>query len=55
MNRLLLVGVIGGGLAGSWVADSLGFDATTMFLAASLGSLAGLYLAWKVVREFFGG
>jgi hypothetical protein len=53
MNRLLMfVGMTVGGYIGWWAGDYLGFGLMTTFLISSVGSMVGIYAAWRLVREF---
>ena len=55
MNRLpIFVGMIVGGYIGWWAGDYLGFGLMTTFLISSAGSMGGVYLAWRLVRDFLG-
>jgi hypothetical protein len=55
MNRLpMFVGMTVGGYIGWWVGDYLGFGLMGTFLISSLGSLVGIYVAWRLVRDFLG-
>jgi uncharacterized membrane protein len=54
MNRMLIfVGVILGGYVGWWAGDYLGLGLLATFLVSTIGSIAGLYLAWRIAREYF--
>jgi len=52
MNKLL---TLGGatllGYAGWWLADAAGLGLFGAFLAGGLGSLAGVWLGWKLARR----
>jgi hypothetical protein len=53
MNRLpMFVGMTVGGYIGWWAGDCLGFGLMTTFLISSLGSLVGVYAAWRLVIRF---
>jgi hypothetical protein len=53
MNRLLMfVGMTVGGYAGWWVGDLIGFGLMGTFMVSSLGSAAGIYVAWKLQTEY---
>ena len=53
MNRLLLfVGMTLGGYVGWWAGDCVGLGLMGTFLVSSLGSLAGVYLAWRIMRDY---
>jgi len=56
MNRLpIFIGMIVGGYVGWWLGDYIGFGLMATFLVSSLGSAAGVYVAWKLVRTFLDG
>ena len=53
MNRLLMfVGMTLGGYVGWWAGDYVGLGLMGSFLVSSLGSLAGVYLAWRILRDY---
>jgi hypothetical protein len=53
MNRLLIFsGMIAGGYIGWWAGDYFGFGVMATFLVGSLGSLVGVYIAWKFGRDY---
>ena len=53
MTRLLMfVGMTLGGAIGWWVGDAIGFGLMGTFLVSMLGSLAGVYVAWKVLITY---
>jgi len=55
MNRgLIYIGMTIGGCVGWWVGDYIGFGLMGCFLVSSVGSLAGMYLAWRVMEEYLG-
>jgi hypothetical protein len=54
MNRLLMfVGMILGGYLGWWVGDYIGLGLMGTFLVSSLGSIAGVCLAWRIMSDYF--
>jgi hypothetical protein len=56
MNRLLVfLGMTLGGYLGWWAGEAMGFGLMGVFLAGSLGSIAGVYGAWKIVQAFLDG
>jgi hypothetical protein len=56
MSRLLIfIGMIAGGYVGWWAGDYLGFGLMATFLVSSFGSVAGVFLAWKIGRDFLDG
>ena len=53
VNRLLMfVGMTLGGYVGWWAGDYVGLGIMRTFLVSSLGSLAGVYLAWRIMRDY---
>ncbi len=53
MTRLLMfIGMTVGGYIGWWVGECLGFGLMGDFLVSSLGSLAGIYAAWRVLTDY---
>ena len=55
MNRLLMfVGMTLGGYVGWWAGDYVGFGIMGTFLVSSLGSIAGVYLAWRIIERLLG-
>ena len=55
MTRLLIfIGMIVGGYVGWWVGDYFDLGLTGTFLVSSVGSAVGLYLAWRVLRDYLG-
>jgi len=53
MNRLLIfIGMSVGGYVGWWIGDSIGFGLMGTFFISSLGSIAGVYGAWRLGRYF---
>lgn len=53
MTRLIfLVCMTIGGWLGWWVGAHIGL--TTAFILSSAGSIGGVYLAWRIHRDYFG-
>jgi len=53
VNRLLMfVGMTVGGYVGWCAGDYIGFGLMGTFLVSSLGSLAVIYVAWRVLTEY---
>ena len=53
MTRLLMfVGMTVGGYVGWWAGDAIGFGLMGTFLVSTIGSLAGVYAAWKVLTNY---
>jgi len=52
MNKLLIfIGMILGSWIGWWIGKHGGI--MTAFLLSSVGSLAGVYLGWRIWRDYF--
>jgi hypothetical protein len=52
VTRLLyLIGLTVGGWLGWWLGAKIGL--TTAFVLSSAGSIAGVYLAWRILRDYF--
>ena len=55
MNRLLMfLGMTLGGYVGWWAGEYIGFGIIGTFLVSSLGSIAGVYLAWRIIERLLG-
>ena len=55
MYRLFIfIGMSIGGYLGWWAGESMGFDLMGAFLISSVGSAIGIYLAWRIMRDYFG-
>lgn len=53
MSRTVIyMGMVLGGWVGWWAGDLVGFGIMGSFLVSSLGSFAGIYLGWRVTRDF---
>jgi hypothetical protein len=53
MTRLLMfIGMTVGSYAGWWAGESMGFELMGTFLISSLGSLIGVFVAWKVLTDY---
>jgi uncharacterized membrane protein YfcA len=53
MSRLLMfIGMTLGGYAGWWVGDYFGLELMTTFLVSTLGSAVGIYVAWRIARDY---
>jgi hypothetical protein len=50
MKLCIFVGVNVGGYAGWVLGEPMGM--TTAFVVSSLGSLVGVWVGWKVAREY---
>jgi hypothetical protein len=50
----MFVGMTVGGYVGWWAGDYFGFDLMGTFLISSVGSIAGIYAAWRFRRDFLG-
>ncbi len=47
-RRMIYIGMILGGWVGWWVGGYVGLGP---FFASSLGSFAGVYLTWRIMRN----
>jgi hypothetical protein len=55
MERLLMaIGMTVGGYLGWWAGACLGFGLMGAFVVSSLGSLIGIYVAWRVLTDYLG-
>lgn len=55
MGRLLIfLGMTLGGYVGWWAGDYMGLGLMATFLVSSLGSAAGIYVAWRITRDYLG-
>ncbi len=53
MNRLLMfVGMTVGGYVGWWAGEYVGFGLMGTFLVSSLGSMVGIYVTWRITRDY---
>ena len=53
MSRLLIfVGMTLGGYVGWWAGDYMGMELMGTFLVSSVGSAVGVYVAWRIVRDY---
>lgn len=50
----MFVGMTVGGYVGWWAGDCIGFGLMGTFLVSSLGSMVGIYVAWRVLTEYLG-
>jgi hypothetical protein len=56
MNRLLIfVGMTVGGYGGWWVGGYFNLELMATFLISTVGSAVGVYVAWRVKRDFLDG
>jgi hypothetical protein len=52
MTKLFIwIGVFVGGWVGWWLGAKLGFG--WAFFLSSLGSIAGVFIGWKIADEYF--
>jgi outer membrane lipoprotein SlyB len=53
MSRLLIfIGMIVGGYVGWFAGDYMGLGLMTTFLVSTLGSIAGVYVGWRIMRDY---
>jgi hypothetical protein len=56
MNRLLIfVGMTVGGYGGWWVGGYFNLELMATFLISTVGSAVGVYVAWRIKRDFLDG
>ena len=52
MTKLLIwTGITIGGWIGWWLGTKLGFEFFGNFMISSLGSIAGVFIGWKIAQE----
>jgi hypothetical protein len=52
MRRLFIfIGMMFGGWLGWWIGAKIGF--MTGFLFSGIGSIFGIFVAWRVYRDYF--
>jgi len=51
---LLFIGMTLGGYIGWRVGDYFGLGLMATFLVSTLGSAIGVYVAWRIVRDYVG-
>lgn len=53
MNKVLFfLGTTIGGYLGWWAGEAMGFDMMGAFLISSVGSIAGIYAAWRIIVDY---
>ena len=52
IRSLMFVGMTLGGYLGWWAGDCIGLKLMGTFLVSSLGSLAGVFLAWRITTSY---
>jgi hypothetical protein len=53
MNRLLMfIGTTAGGYLGWWIGDGLGFGIMGDLFLSTIGTLIGVYAAWRVLTDY---
>ena len=54
MTKLFIwTGITVGGWIGWWLGAKLGFALFGEFMISSLGSIAGVFIGWKIANEYF--
>jgi uncharacterized protein YcfJ len=54
MTKLLIwIGIFVGGWIGWWLGTKLGFEFFGAFMISSVGSIAGVFIGWKIAQEYF--
>lgn len=51
-RRMIYIGMIIGGWVGWWAGERVGLGLMGTLLASTFGSLAGVYLAWRLTQDF---
>jgi hypothetical protein len=53
MHRLLIfIGMILGGYVGWWAGEYIGLGFMGAFLVSTLGSGIGVFVAWRIMRDY---
>ena len=52
IRSMMFIGMTLGGYLGWWAGDSIGLGLMGIFLVSSLGSLAGVFLAWWITTTY---
>jgi hypothetical protein len=53
MGRLLIfIGMTLGGYVGWWAGEYMGLGLMATLLVSSLGSAVGVYVAWRIMRDY---
>ena len=48
----MFLGMTIGGYGGWWAGDYIGFGLMGAFLVSSLGSMAGIYVVWRIMTDY---
>ena len=51
---LIFIGMTIGGLFGWCAGDSLGLGLLTTLLVNTLGSIVGMYVGWRIMKDYLG-
>jgi len=51
-RKLIYIGMILGGWAGWWLGDRIGLGLMGSLLVSTVGSFAGVYLAWRLTQDY---
>lgn len=51
-EKLMSVGMILGGYVGWWAGDCIGLGLMAAVLVSTLGSITGVYLAWRITTDY---
>jgi hypothetical protein len=49
---MIYIGMILGGWVGWWAGDFVGLGIMGTLLVSTCGSFAGIYLAWRLMRDY---
>ncbi len=52
MKLCIMIGTLIGSYAGWGIGVALGFGFMTNFLLSGIGSVAGVYLGWKIAQRY---
>lgn len=50
----MFVGTTVGGYLGWWIGESMGFGFMGAFFVSAIGSLVGIYVAWRILVDYLG-
>ena len=51
-RRVIYIGMFLGGWVGWWAGDYVGLGIMGTLLVSTLGSFAGVYLTWRIMRDY---
>ena len=53
IKLFIWIGVFVGGWAGWFLGDLIGFEFFGCFMISSIGSIAGVFIGWKIAADYF--